>query len=324
MAPSDPSISHWSEFFRPGLIWEMLDGAAGAVVEPKQDRRGVLRPDLALDRLADGLRERLDRAGRLAARLDERRQVGHDADDPLTGDEGHQVEPVRADVADRPQRAAALRLEAPVPVALEEQPVLEIAAGHQPDIADIASRHDLVGMLVQRVEADVEVHRVHHAAGRGKPRELAGLRSGHCQRLLADDVLAGRDDRLCLGDVEIVGRRHVDDVDRGIVEQRLEGRICVRHAERRRPRLAALRRAAEDAAHLDADTPQGFDMNRADEARPDDGGADVGDVAHGRSHRSSGHPSDGPRLPGECTRVARRDGARGASVLQARCCTILL
>ena len=260
-------------------------GAAGAIVEPKQDRRRVLRPDLALDRLADRLRERFDRAGRFASGRDERREVGHHADDPPTGDEGHQVQPVRTDVADRPQRAAALRLEAPVPVALEQQPVLEVAAGDQADVADIARRHHLAGMLVQRVEADVEVHGVDHAAGRGEPRELAGLRSGHCQRLLADDVLAGRNDRLRLGDVEIVRRRHVNDVDGGIVEERLERRIRLRHAEGRCARLTALRRAAEDAANLDADPAQGFDMNRADEPCSDYRGADVGDVAHGRSHR---------------------------------------
>ncbi len=42
--------------------------------------------------------------------LDERGQLGHDRGDVLAGHEGHQVQPVRADVADRPQRAAAVRL----------------------------------------------------------------------------------------------------------------------------------------------------------------------------------------------------------------------
>ncbi len=191
---------------------------------------------------------------------------------------------MRTDVADRPQCAAALRLEPPVPVALEKQPVLEVAAGDQTYVANIARRDHLARMLVQRVEADVEVHRVDHAAGRGKPRELAGLRSGHRQRLLADDVFAGRDDRLRLGDMEVVGRRHVNDVDGGIVEQRLKRGIRVGHAEGRRPRLAALRCAAKHPADPDTDPAQGLDMNGADEARPDDGGADAGDVAHGRSH----------------------------------------
>ena len=66
--------------------------------------------------------------------LDEGRELGHHGGDPLAGDIGHQVEPVRADVADGPESAAAFRLEAPVPVGLEQQPVLEVAAGDEPDV----------------------------------------------------------------------------------------------------------------------------------------------------------------------------------------------
>ena len=46
-----------------------------------------------------------------------------------------QVEPVRADIADRPQRAARIGLEPPVPVGVVEQPVLEVVAADQPDVA---------------------------------------------------------------------------------------------------------------------------------------------------------------------------------------------
>ena len=110
---ADPSISYWSEFFRPALIWRC---------SPRRGRRsrsaaGSSRRPRSRSSRVDGLggelgREGLDRAGRLAARLDERRQLGHHRDDPLAGDERHQVEPVRADVADRPERAAALGLRA--------------------------------------------------------------------------------------------------------------------------------------------------------------------------------------------------------------------
>ena len=43
------------------------------------------------------------------------------------------------------------------------------------------------------------------------------------------------------------------------------------------PCRATLRGAAEDATHLDPDPAQRLDMDGADEARADDGGADVGD-----------------------------------------------
>ncbi len=230
-------------------------------------------------------------------------------DDPLAGDEGHQVEPVRADVADRPQRAAALRLEAPVPVALEEQPVLEVAAGHQPDVADVARRDDLVRVLVERVEADVEVHGVDQAARRGEPRPArrtprrsspAASRRRRACRPRGSPWPGGRGGRSATSR----GRRRRRD-------RRGASRARRRPAARRGPSAracAALRRAAEDAAHLDADPAQGLDVDRADEARPDDGGADVGDPAHGRSHRSSGRPCGwAARLPRDVQEL--RDGA---------------
>ena len=129
---------------RPALIWEMPTDAARAVVEAQQDVGSVLGGDVALDRLGRALgREGLDRAGRLLAHRDERRQVGHHLDDVQAGDEARQVEPVRADVADGAERAATLGLEPPVPVGLEQQPVLEVAAGDQADVAEPAVRTTL-------------------------------------------------------------------------------------------------------------------------------------------------------------------------------------
>ena len=107
-------------------------GAARAVGEAQQDRGDVLgahRPGHGVGGPIGG--ERLDRTRRLLAGGDERGQVGHHRHDRLAGDEGHQVEPVRADVADRAQRAALVRLEPPVPVGLVEQPVLEVVAGDE-------------------------------------------------------------------------------------------------------------------------------------------------------------------------------------------------
>ena len=80
-----------------------------------------------------------------------------------------------ADVADRPQRPAALRLEPPVPIGLEQEPILEVAPGDQPDIADLARGDELVGVLIERVVADVEVGGVHQPAPGGKLDQLARL-----------------------------------------------------------------------------------------------------------------------------------------------------
>ncbi len=62
-----------------------------------------------------------------------------------------------ADVAEGAQRAALLRIEPPVPVRVEEQPVLEVAAGDQADVAQVAGTDPLVEVLVEGVEADVVV-----------------------------------------------------------------------------------------------------------------------------------------------------------------------
>ena len=181
----------------PALICETADRAAGAVVEAEQDRRGVLGRHVALDGVACCARSRTSRPGRAAARAgpDERGEVGHHRDDRLAGQERHQVEPVRPDVADRPERAALVGLEPPVPVGLEQQPVLEVVAGDEPDVAEVAGGDELADVLVERVEADVEVDRVDEPARRGELDQLGGLGRGHRQRLLADDVPAGGEDR---------------------------------------------------------------------------------------------------------------------------------
>ena len=117
-------------------------------------------------------------------------------------------------------------------------------------------------------------------SARRAPHQLRRFQCGHGQRLLADDVPAGRQDLLRLGDVEVVRRGDVDDLDRRVVEERIERWVGARHAKRLRPGIAAFRRAAEDAPNLDADPAQRLDVDRADEARADDGRADVGDPPH--------------------------------------------
>ena len=137
-----------------------------------------------------------------------------------------------------------------------------------------------MGVLVERVVADVEVGGVDQAGRGGEGDQLARLRRRHRQRLLADDVAAGGEDGLRLRQVEVVGRGDVDRVDRRVVEERLERGVRARDAERLGPGRATFRGAAEHAADPDADAAQGFDVDRADEARADHGRADIGDPPH--------------------------------------------
>ena len=193
---------------------------------------------------------------------------------------------MRADVADRPQRAALVGLEPPVPVGVEQQPVLEVVAGHEPDVAQAAVGDELADVLVERVEADVEVDRVDEAAPRGvldEPGRLSAavIASGFSQTTC---LPAARIARAC-GTWRWFGEVTWTTSIVGVVEDGVEAGVGMADAERRCPRCAALRRAAEHAADLDADAPELLDVDGADEPGPDDGGADVGDSAHGHSQR---------------------------------------
>ena len=72
----------------------------------------------------------------------------------------------------------------------------------------------------------------------------------------------------------------MDDLDSRVGEQVVERVVRSHDPERLGPRGAAFGGAAEHAPDLDADPAQGLHVDRADEARPDDGRTDVGDPCH--------------------------------------------
>ncbi len=106
--------------------------------------------------------------------------------------------------------------------------------------------------------------------------QLGRLGRGHGQRLLADHVATGGQDLSRLRHVQVVGRCDMHDLDGLVVEQGLERGVGPGDAEGGRPLRTAFRAAAEDPADVDADAPQGFDVDGADEAGADDGGPDRG------------------------------------------------
>ena len=275
------------------------DRPAGAVLEPQQNRRHVLSGDVALERLGRALRrEGLHRTRRLAAGRDEGRQVCHHRADALPGDEGEEVEPVRADVADRAQRPAAIRLQPPVPVGLEQQPILVVAAGDEPDVSKLSRSDELVDVLVERVEADVEVDGVHLPAARRTLDQVGGLLGGHGQWLLAHHVPIRVEDASHLRVVEVVRRGDVDDLDAIVVEQLIEAAVAPVDAELARALGGSLRAGGDDAVHAHAEPTQGLDMHGPDEPAADDGGPDLARGLHAR-----GHPAAwGSGCRGNCTR----------------------
>ena len=64
------------------------------------------------------------------------------------------------------------------------------------------------------------------------------------------------------------------DLNRWITEQRVERIIGSGNPQRLRRLVSALLAGAENAEHIDAQTAQRLNMNRADKARADHGGAD--------------------------------------------------
>jgi hypothetical protein len=187
---------------------------------------------------------------------------------------------VRADVADGAQGTTVFGLEPPVPVRVEQQPILEIVAGDEPHVADRVAGDHLAQVLVDRVEADVEVHSGDSVRGIRDPDELCGLRGRHGERLLADDVPAGGQDGLDLRVVEVVRRRDVDDLDPAVVENLIEAGVRRGHAQLVRACRRAVLARAKHTVNLDADPAQPFDVDGADEPAADDGSSDVTETPH--------------------------------------------
>ena len=232
-------------FLRPAETWLTVHVPRVPVLEAQQHPGRVVARHVLTDPchvVVDRRRaERLDLAVRVIALGHERVEVGEDRVDPPADDEPHEVEPVRTDVGDGPQRALARGVEAPVPVGVEQQPVLVVAAGDEPRFTHRAGRDHRRRVLVLGVVADVEAHRVHDAGGGRFGDELGGLDRRHAERLLAHDVLAGGDDGTDVVGVEMVRAGDVHGVDPRVGEQILDARHHRWERARRRLGLRPLR-----------------------------------------------------------------------------------
>ncbi len=199
-------------------------------------------------------------------------QVGEHLDDVLPADELHEVEPVRADVGNGAQGTLPAGIEAPVPVGVEEQPVLEVLAGDQSGLTDLAGLDEGSGVLVVRVEPGVEAHRVDDAGVCREADQLGGLGAVDAERFLADHVLAGVDRRPRLGGVDVVRAGDVHGVEVGDGEQLVERVVGL---GQQRVGLAArpLRRRADHPDDVDTDATQRLGVHRRHPSRPDNSSA---------------------------------------------------
>ena len=250
----------------------------------------------------------------------EGREIDADRADLLPGDVLDHVAPVRADVAHRPERAAVLRLDAPVPVGVVEQPVLRVGALRDENLSELAGLAHRAHLLHHRVEAQVVAGGMAHLLRRGPGGQRGGVRARRRQRFLAHDVLA-RVDRLGRhGEMPRVGRADVDGVDRRIGEDR-----AVVGLARSTPKAAAnssalCETAPGDGGNVhDAQAAQRFAVHPAHEARPDDRRAQTMAGHDGRESitlraRVVGRPFSGPPVaehhPGDVRSVCAPTGVR--------------
>src|SRR5579871_5445872 len=193
-----------------------------------------------------------------------------------------EVEPVRADVADRAQGPALRRLDAPVVVGVEEQPVLPVTAVHERHRSEVAAPDQGAGVLQHRIEADVERHGVDQSAGLRRADEVRRLGRRHRQRLLAHDVLPGGERGPRRGIVERVRSRDVHDVQLGVLDQAPVVAVRPGDEERRRLALRGGLGAPRQRDNLDeAEPAERFDVRRADEPGADHADTDretAGDI----------------------------------------------
>ena len=141
---------------------------------------------------------------------------------------------MRTDVTDHTQRPADGRVEAPIPVGVLGQPVLQVVPGDQPYGSDGPGTHARRCVLAERVEAVDEADGVDQAEFGCGTAEFVGLRRCQCERLLADDVLAGLQRRHHLLVMEVVRAAYVHGVYAVVVEHLVEAFVG-----RRQPRRCA-------------------------------------------------------------------------------------
>ena len=146
-------------------------------------------------------------------------QIGAQRSDAQPGDVLGHIEPVRADIGHAARRAAGFCIDAPVPVRIVEQPVLEVRSLHDENFAQISGFAHAAHLLHHRIVAQIVTDTVAQSLAERQARPV--LRPA--QRVVA----SGFSQSTCLpalkrilghGKVLRVGRADVDGIDRGIAQ----------------------------------------------------------------------------------------------------------
>ena len=130
------------------------------------------------------------------------------------------VHPVRPDIAHRSQRTIGLRIDAPIPIGVIQQPILRVGSLRNQDFAQIAGLDHAADLLDHGIVAEVVLDAIGNAFLGRQVHQLARLAGSQSERLLAQHVLAGRERRFAHGVMQRVRRQNVYRLDFGILQQR--------------------------------------------------------------------------------------------------------
>src|SRR5438094_10559623 len=97
-------------------------------------------------------------------------------------------------------------------------------------------------------------------------------------------MLAGGQRGGGMREVQVIWRGDMDHIDARIAQHRLEGLVSGREVQPGSSLGGSRMTGSNDSVNLHAQAAQGLDVHHADEAGPDDGGADVAERPS--THRS--------------------------------------
>ena len=124
-----------------------------------------------------------------------------------TGHRLGEVEPMRANVGDYPERASFLGEDAPVEIGVVEQPVLHVGAGDVIDFTEPTRRDPFARFQAQRIKTNVVAHRRDQRFLLRQFDQLRRFLDVQRQWFFADHVLAGGQGAPALVIMETIGRR---------------------------------------------------------------------------------------------------------------------
>ena len=272
-------------------------GSDDSASQLEHQRGDVLGLDVADGGSLAGAFERVPTAGGALGMRD--RGARREASDAFAGDELDEIAPVGADVGEGPGGAAQSGVDPPVVVIGRKQPVLQIPPVDEGDGARRSGGDPGPCLPHGRVVPVDERHRQHAAALARSSRELTGTLLVKRDRLLAENVLAGTKGGERVGDVQMVGRADMDDVDRIGLDQVLGTFEAGFRTKLRGRLLRALGAGGSDTGDPATGQQRGSRMDPTDEAGPDDAGAQLlgprGNAVlkrHGRSFLHEIEPSE--------------------------------